>query len=221
MTKQFWIILLVIAVILGGVFVATKDKNGSTTAGSKSAPTEHIEGSNKTGVKLVEYGDYQCPACGTFYTTVHQVTDTYRDRIQFQFRNLPLTQLHPNAFSAARAAEAAGLQGKYFEMHDMLYNNQNTWAQSTSPLVLFEQYAKQLGLNVTTFKADYASSKVNDAINADSAAFAKTGAEMATPSFFINGKQVNNSKLVDAQGQPSVEQFSKVIDEAIAAQAKQ
>src|SRR6185437_12222322 len=122
MSKQFWIILAAIIVILGGIVFVTNHNKPSTGAGN-GKPTNHVEGISPTGAKLIEYGDYQCPVCGSFYSTVKQVAAKYDKTVVFQFRNLPLTSLHPNAFAAARAAEAAGLQGKYWEMHDMLYQN--------------------------------------------------------------------------------------------------
>lgn len=219
MSKQFWAVVAVLVVVFFGAIIFNNNrKDGSS--GSTGTATNHVEGSTSSGVKLVEYGDYQCPACGAFYQTVKDTVAKYQDRIQFQFRNLPLTSLHPNAFAGARAAEAAGLQGKYFEMHDMLYENQTVWSEARNPMTYFESYAKSLKLNVTQFKTDYASSKVNSSINADMAAFDKTGAEKATPSFFLDGKNVSTTKLVDSSGQPSVDAFSKVLDAAIAAKAK-
>lgn len=218
MSKQFWAILLVIVAVFIGIVAFSGKKDGGTT--SKATATNHVEGTNSTGVKLVEYGDYQCPVCGLYYSAVKQVAATYNDKIQFQFRNLPLTSLHPNAFAGARAAEAAGYQGKYWQMHDMLYENQNSWSQASNPTTFFNNYAKSLGLNVTQFTKDYASTKTNDAINADLAAFDKTGDEKATPTFYLNSKKVDLAQLVDSNNEPTVAKFSAVIDAAIAAQAK-
>lgn len=218
MSKQFWAIIAVLAVIfVGAILINNKDDSSGGKAGT---PTNHVVGSTSSGVKLQEYGDYQCPACGAFYESVRDTVAKYQDKIQFQFSNLPLTSLHPNAYAGARAAEAAGLQGKYFEMHDMLYENQAAWSEASSPMTFFESYAKNLGLDVGKFKADFASSKVNNAISTDLAAFDKTKAEKATPTFFLDGKQLTTTQLVDAQGQPSVDAFSKLIDAAIAAKAK-
>lgn len=219
MSKQFWIALLVIAAILGGIlFVSNRHK--PPTGGSSGTPTQHVEGKGTTGVKLVEYGDYECPVCGSFYEAVKETAAKYSDQITFQFRNLPLTQIHQNAFAGARAAEAAGLQNKYWEMHDLLYTNQNAWSQASDPKSFFDNYASQLGLNITRFDADYASESVNNAINADLNAFHQTGDDMATPTFYLDGKKLDNTKLVDASGQPSVTAFSTVIDAEIAAKSK-
>lgn len=216
MTKQFWIILAVIAVILGGIFVISNNKKaGAPSSTSAKAVSKHIEGDGKAGVTLQEYGDYQCPICGDFFNALQQVESKYNTQIHFQYSNLPLTQLHPNAFAAARAAEAAGLQGKYFPMHDLLYQNQSTWSTASNAQLYFDAYAQQLGLNIDQFKKDADSAKVNATINADIAAFNKTGDPMATPTFYLDGKKLDNAKLIDNTG-PSVAQFSKIIDAEIA-----
>ncbi|MCA9325451.1 thioredoxin domain-containing protein [Candidatus Saccharibacteria bacterium] len=214
MSKQFWAVLGVLAaVFIGIIFINNK---GSNTTSSNVQPTNHVIGSTSSGVLVMEYGDYQCPACGIFYQTVHDTISDYKDRVQFQFRNLPLTSLHPNAFAGARAAEAAALQGKFWEMHDQLYVNQNVWSSASDPMSYFRSYAQSLQLNMEKFTSDFASSHVNDLINADITAFEKTKADKATPTFFINGKQVDSNSLLDSSGQPSKEAFAKVIDEAIA-----
>ena len=221
MSKQFWAILLVIVAVFVGVIVFSGKKDNGGTGASTAAATNHIEGKGSTGVKLVEYGDYQCPICGLYYSTVKQVVEKYNDQIYFQFRNLPLPSLHPNAFAAARAAEAAGDQGKYFEMHDLLYQNQDTWSSASSPSSHFDGYAKSIGLDMTKYHTDFASSKTNNAINADVAAFDKTGDEKATPTFYLDGKKVDLASLVDSSNAPSADKFSAVLDQAIAAKKKQ
>lgn len=219
MDKRFWGILAVIAVIVLGAFWLTSDKKaGAPTGGGQ--PTQHVEGKNAKKVTLVEYGDYQCPVCGEYYQPVKDAVDKLSDDIQFQFRNLPLTSLHQNAYVAARAAEAAGLQGKYWQMHDMLYESQQSWSSLSDASKTFEGYAKQLGLNVETFKKDYMSERVNDLINADINAFKKTGQEQATPSFFLNGKYVGNSEFVGSNGQPTADKVMQVLKDAIAQQSK-
>jgi protein-disulfide isomerase len=228
MTKQFWGVVALVIVVLGGIFILSSNKaSAPSSSGSSNSnkPTEHIEGQGSTGVKLVEYGDYECPVCEAYYPTVKQVQSIYNQRIFFQFRNLPLTQLHPNAFAGARAAEAAALQNKFWQMHDLLYDNQNSWSQASSPQSFFVSYAKQLGLNVNRFKQDYASAQVNNSVNADLGQFPKdykaaTGAydptkNEATPTFFLDGKYVSNDKLVDSNNAPSISQFEKVINAEI------
>ncbi|HSX06299.1 MAG TPA: thioredoxin domain-containing protein [Candidatus Saccharimonadia bacterium] len=216
MDKRFWAVIGVIVVVFGGILVFhgnKQDNNGSSGA----KPTNHVEGKLDSKVTLVEYGDYECPVCEGYFATVQQVQQKYNDSVKFQFRNLPLSQIHPNAIAGARTAEAADLQGKFWQMHDLLYNQTNwqDWSSSNNPEPLFWNYAKELGLNVTKFKSDFASSKVNDRIQADVAEFAKTKQQEATPTFFLNGTYISNTKLVDNTGQPSVANFSQLLDAAL------
>ena len=208
MDKRFWVILIVIVLVFGGVFIASNNGKNSPSTSTTNTPTNHVEGQDKDKVTLVEYGDYQCPYCGEYAPVVSQIATAYAPYITFQFRNLPLTSLHPNAFASARAAEAAGLMGKFWQMNSLLYqenaayyaSNETaaSWVSSSSPLIYFDAFAKQLGLNVNTFNTDYASTAVNNSINSDVAAFAKTGAQEATPSFFINGKQIQPADAFSA-----------------------
>lgn len=222
MTKNFWIVL---AVIVLGFFGFAIYKNSSDSSGKKSGgtPTSHVKGSASSGVKLVEYGDYQCPGCGAYYPIAKEVFQKYENKIQFQFRNFPLSGIHPNAFAAARAAEAAGMQGKYWEMHDVLFEQnqayylqrQQTWVPASDPMPFFVDYANQIGLNIEKFKQDYKSAKVNAAVNADK----NRGEELevnSTPTFFLNGEKLTSDQLTDDNGQPSVEAFSQAIEAAIA-----
>jgi protein-disulfide isomerase len=213
-SKQFLAIIAVIVLIFAGIMVfGSKDSNksGSSSSGGAQA-SQHVKGAGTTGVTLVEYGDFQCPYCGQYFPIVEQVVSEYGDKIKFQFRNFPLQNAHPNAFAAARAAEAAGMQGKFFEMYSVLYQNQQQWAGASDPIPIFQLYAKQIGLNTTQFKQDYSSSKVNDTINADMAAGNKLNIQ-GTPTFFIDGKQV--------QVNQDVESFKKVLDAEITKKAPQ
>jgi protein-disulfide isomerase len=221
MDKRFLGILAVIVVIFIGIFAISQNSSSNSSSGSKSStssgPTNHVQGENSKNVTFVEYGDYECPVCETYYAPLKQAVTPLLPDIHFQFRNLPLSAIHQNAFAAARAAEAAGLQNKYWQMHDLLYENQNQWASQSSPQDTFNVYAQQLKLNVDQFKKDYISSKVNDAINADLAEFNKTGQDKATPTFFINGTYIPNSSLVDPQtNAPTAEQITKAIQAEIA-----
>jgi protein-disulfide isomerase len=228
MDKRFLTILGAIVIIFIGIFAFSQhtNKGGGSSSSGNAQPTNHVIGQGSSGVTLMEYGDYECPICGLYYPTVKQVQAQFNDEIYFQFRNLPLTSIHKNAFAGARAAEAAGLQGKYWQMHDALYENQDPngtsgWVASDNPLIYFTNFAKQIGLNVNQFNTDYASDKVNNSINADLAAFAKTGQEQATPTFFLDGKYVPNTDLIDpATGRPTADKFAQVINAEIAAKNK-
>jgi len=219
MDKRFLAILAGLVIIFIGVFAVSQHSSNKSTGGNSSGqPTNHIEGQGKKGVTLVEYGDYQCSACEAFSQTVQQVVAKYSTDITFQFRNLPLTSLHPNAFATARAAEAAGMQNKFWEMHNALYDaaNYQVWTTASNPVPLFDNYAQQLGLDVNKFKTDYSSEQVNGLINADMAAFKKTGQEQATPTYFLDGKKLDNNNLIDQQSGPSLDKFSQVIAAEIA-----
>lgn len=208
MDKRFWAIVGIIIAIFAGLLWVNGNKKDDTgnTSNTKATPTNHIEGKADSKVKLVEYGDFQCPYCGQYYPIVKQVTEKYQDKIAFQFRNLPLNQIHQNAYAGARAAEAADEQGKFWEMYDILYQKQSEWSDSKAPTTFFNTYAQQLGLNLDKFKKDFASSAVNNRINADKSEFNKTGEPLSTPTFFLNGKKIQAT---------SVDEFSKLIDEAL------
>jgi protein-disulfide isomerase len=220
MSKQFWAVIIVIIIVLGGIFFITNNKSSSSSSNSSSngQPSHHVEGEGKDDINLVEYGDYECPYCGEYFSTVKQIETEYNTEITFQFVNFPLVSIHQNAFAGARAAEAAALQGQFWQMHDLLYEeNQvyydsnetaSTWVGASNPESYFDEYAKQLGLNVNEFEQDYASSAVNNTINADMAKGNKLGID-ATPTFYLDGKQI--------QVDDSVTAFEKVINAAITA----
>ena len=213
MSKQFWGVIILVLVALGGIAVLNKHDSPVSKANASNKPTNHITGAGSKHVTLVAYEDFQCPFCGQYYPTVRQVTETYKHDITFQFRHFPITSLHQNAFAASRAAEAAGLQDKpgestkFYAMFDALYQSQQQWSVSNAPQSTFEQYASLLKLDVAKFKVDYASSQVNDAINADMSEATRLGVT-GTPTFFLDGKQVQIPNTVAA--------FSKAIDAEIA-----
>jgi protein-disulfide isomerase len=220
MDRRFLAILAGLAIVFIGIFAFSQRSNNSSSGNSSSngQPTNHVEGQSQKKVTLVEYADYQCSACESFEPTVQALIAKYSNDITFQFRNLPLTSLHPNAFAAARAAEAAGLQNKFWQMHDALYSASNwqTWISASNPQTFFDSYGQQLGLDIIKFNNDYSSEQVNSLINADVAAFKKTGQEMATPTYFLDGKVLDNNNLIDQQSGPSLDKFSAVIAAEIA-----
>jgi protein-disulfide isomerase len=211
MSRRFLIILAALVVVFGGLLVFNKRKANAPADGDTNTAaaqlTEHkIEGS--TGVTLIEYGDFECPACGLYYPTVQQLKEKYKGKVTFQFRHFPLTEIHQNALISARAAEAAGLQGKFFEMHDRLYEGQQAWKSETNPTSIFEQYAQSLGLDINKFREDMRSERVNDIVQADRAE-ARKQKYSSTPTFILDGKKL--------EPEPSVDYFSKLLDEAIKA----
>jgi protein-disulfide isomerase len=200
-SKKAWIIFAVICVaVLGGLVYASNrnkldvsnvDTNALSAASEASGNiADHVFGKADSQVVLYEYGDYQCPGCGSAYPTVKKLTEKYQGQIAFVFRNFPIASKHPNARAASAAAEAAGLQGKFWEMHDLLYENQAAWQSlsTTDRGPFFVEYAKQLGLDEARFKKDVESTNVSQKINFDQAVGKKAGAD-ATPTFVLNGKK--------------------------------
>ena len=153
------------------------------------AQPPHVKGRQSAPVVLEEFGDYQCPPCGMMHPVLKKITEDYGERVAVVFRNFPLQKIHKNAFSAARAAEAAGVQGRFWEMNDIIYKNQKQWSESPEPRPLFESYARQLGLDIDKFKADADKPETAARIMADfqrGDALGVTG----TPSIFLNGRQL-------------------------------
>lgn len=208
MNSRFVAIMAVL--VLGFVGFIVFSKNSENNAGSTAGQTsKHTYGEGKKQVTLVEYGDFECPACAAYYPVVKQVKEKYKEDITFQFVNFPLTSIHLNAMAAHRAAEAADKQGKFWEMHDLLYEQRDSWISEGNAVSRLEKFAEQLGLDMTKFREDAASSSANDTIQAD----LKLGQEQkvtSTPTFFLDGKKLDNPPQ-DLDG------FSKIIDEAIKA----
>lgn len=199
MDKKGWIIFSVIVVaILGGlVLLSGKNKIDVSTVNTKKVQSstessgniaDHVFGKKDSKVILVEYGDFQCPACFGAHPNVQALSEKYKDQVAFVFRNFPLTSIHPNALAAAAASEAAGLQGKYWEMNNSLYDNQDTWKNATiqERSSAFLELAKKLGLDTDRFTKDISSQSVTKKINFDTALGKKDGVS-GTPSFTING----------------------------------
>src|SRR5579862_7735455 len=142
---------------------------------------DHIQGAAQATLTLVEYGDYECPHCGRAYPIVKEVQERMGAALRFVFRNFPLTEAHPHAEHAAEAAEAAAAQGRFWEMHDMLYEHQD--ALEDEDLV---RYAKSLHLDVTRFVKEMEAGAYLERVRADFSSGVRSGVN-GTPTFFING----------------------------------
>ena len=199
MTQEVKIIagigIVTLAIIVGGVFFLNKPSKVSDSTQPKVSDEKLLVGdeSHKIAtdgakVTIVEFGDYQCPACGAAHPVVKQILNDYQGQITFVFRNFPLP-MHNNAKISAEAAEAAATQGKFWEMHGKLYETQNTWAESSKPLDLFVNYAQELGLDADKFKEDVDGNKYSDRINKDKSDGNALGVN-STPTFFINGEKL-------------------------------
>ena len=196
MSREAKILTAVLTAVVGGMIALFVGFGGGATAPTKVTDAgkllrsnSHTQGSGK--VKIVEFGDYQCPSCGAAYPIIKQLQTENPNDIALTYRNFPLTQLHANAQQAAEAAEAAGKQGKYFEMHDKLYETQKEWSTLSNPLDTYVFYAKGLGLDQDKFKQDIEAESYKQVIETDVADGTALGVN-ATPTFYINGKKMDS-----------------------------
>ena len=164
---------------------------------------DHVEGPAAAPLTLAEYGDYQCPYCGAAYPVVKRLQKTLGKNLRFVFRNFPLTQMHPYALIAAEAAEAAALQGKFWEMHDLLYERQAFLEPN-----IISVWAKSIGLDLEKFGNDIKQGVVQMRIKDDRQSGIRSGVN-GTPTFFINGTRYDSSPdydtlLVTLESEPSL-----------------
>lgn len=208
MTTELKIMLAIgvctLGLFAGGIYWMSQVQNPANVA---VAPEKLITADSQTigpataPVTLVEFGDYQCPSCSTANTTVKAILAQHPDKIRFVFRHFPLTQ-HQHAQLAAQAAEAAGVQGKYWEMHHWLYEHQAEWSESTNPQSLFSAAAGTLGLNVESFNQTIQNKTHAGKIQQGVADGMSIGVD-STPSFYLNGKPFQGSM---AQLKAAIEQ---------------
>jgi protein-disulfide isomerase len=144
-------------------------------------PADQTQGNEQAAIKLVEYGDYQCPYCADAYPVIKEIQSTFGDQILFVFRNFPLQESHRYANIAAQAAEAAGKQGKFWEMHDAIYENQQQLNDD-----YLDSLAEKLGLDMEQFEWDLNSEEITNKVEDDFESGVRSGVN-GTPSFFING----------------------------------
>ncbi|HEX5704098.1 MAG TPA: thioredoxin domain-containing protein [Pyrinomonadaceae bacterium] len=205
----FIIIILVLVAGVAAFVIFSRQRgagNANTFANAQPQPTAASQAAsqsspgNATGytrpnvkvsspVVLEEYGDYQCPPCGILHPVLKQIEHEYGDQVRFVFRHFPLTKIHKNAMMAAQAAEAAGNQGKFKQMHDRLYGTQNGWKDLSDARPTFIGYARELGLNVEQFTRDMDSSAVQQRIASDMQKGSGVGVS-GTPTVFIDGQML-------------------------------
>jgi len=199
----FLIILSVLGVALGSAWYLKRASTNNTPPSANSdtprpnipalvapgAEPAHTMGPVTAPVKLEEFGDFECPPCGQFHPVLKKMHEEFGDRLLVTFREFPLTAMHPHAVSAASAAEAAGLQGKFWEMHHMLYDNQKTWHEQFDVRPTFEGYAKQIGIDVERFKREINSDLVARRITEDGKR-ARSLNVGGTPTLFMNGREM-------------------------------
>lgn len=159
--------------------------------------TPNVKGENKAGITLVEFSDFQCPACGAVQPLVKEVLTTYGEQISFVYRHFPLRSIHKHAALAARASEAAGKQQSFFAYHDLLFDRQAQWSNLDDPTSFFVELARELKLNEAQFKLDLADATLDSRIVTDERDGGIVGVS-ATPSFFVNGVKTDSQKLMSA-----------------------
>ena len=199
------IIALTIVILVGAVFFFTKTSSPSSTSGNsvpvsdeqkkllEVVPDDYIKGNKEASVTITEYLDFECEACGAYYPLVKQLAEEFKTDVRFVNRYFPLPG-HKNGLPAALAVEAAARQGKYWEMHDKLFNEQKNWGEKpVADPKIFEGYAQQIGLNMDQFKKDVVSKEVKDRVERDKNSGIRLGVS-GTPSFFLNGDKIPNPK---------------------------
>ncbi len=226
MFKDKWLVIGIVAtvvLVVGGVFLMTRGNTGSTSSTDKQVSSDilvpggvnetsgiengnYLSATSSAKVTLVEFGDYECPACVEYNPIVKQLLTDFSGKVNYVFRNFPLAQ-HKNAMISSQAAEAAGLQGKFWQMHNKLFESVSEWSASSDAKSIFVGYAQVLGLDVNKFKVDIDSSVVKDKVQRD----ANDGNLIKlseTPTFYLNGV-----KIKDLTG--DYEDFKKIVSDQL------
>lgn len=203
--------LAVALIVGGGIFGMVKlasrppqDKGPAITVGAVSAE-DWVKGNRDAKVVLIEYSDFQCPACAFYYPLLEKFAEEFGDKLALAYRHFPLPN-HQNAKSAAYAAEAAGRQEKFWEMHDLIFDNQTEWKDKRSADTIFINYAQILNLNLDQFKTNFASKEIRKKVEGAYQNSVRLGLN-STPTFFLNGMKISNPR--------NYEDFRGVITQAI------
>lgn len=204
------IIVAVIGLIKLSNAASTQPPPQTTAANMpKITSADNYQGSSTPKATVVEYADFQCPACKAEYPIVKQLTSDYKTKqVMFVYRYFPLEQVHKNALASAKAAYAAGKQGKFWEMHDKLFETQDSWADTDNAADTFAGFAKDLQLNMDQYNKDVNSSEAGKVITDSENGGINAGVN-ATPTFFINGQKLNSDVP------PSYDQLKQLIDEQL------
>lgn len=201
MSKQTdrWIKRIVVALSLGVIVVgfiwlikSDVQNNQQTSANLEvdlAGGGDWVRGNENAQVVVVEFSDFQCPACAAYEPVVDRMMEELGDQVAVVYRHYPLTSIHKNAQLAAQASEAAGRQGKFWEMHDKLFLQQTVWAEVTDPTEIFVEYAAEVGVNTEQFLADLNSDQVKELVAEDVTSGNRLGIQ-GTPTFYVNGKKM-------------------------------
>ena len=203
--KRYVPIVIIVIVLLAALGVtwmllrssrqaANVNANANTASpGSEPAGAEppHVRGNPSAPVTVEEFADFQCPSCGAYYPELKKIESEFGENLRVIFRERPLVPPHQHALIAAQAAEAAGLQNRFWEMHDKLYENQKTWSEATDLVPIFVDYAKQIGLDTDRFMKDLNGETVATRIFQDGKRVHALNVN-STPTFFVNGKEAKD-----------------------------
>lgn len=206
-------ILITVVVLVGGIGLLAVSSGDSLSTEEKEAilvkEDSHIAGNPKSNIEVVEFSDFECSACATYYPELKQIKEEYSEDITFVYRHFPLRSIHPNAQRAAEASEAAAAQDKFWEYHDILFENQTEWATISNTEELnkkFTEYAKDIELeDLEKFAQDIANRTYQDRVNQD-LADAESLNLRGTPTVFLNGKRTAN---------PTYDSLSQQINELL------
>ncbi|HYO90924.1 MAG TPA: thioredoxin domain-containing protein [Pyrinomonadaceae bacterium] len=194
-------VIVVAALLLRAPRQSTSPSQNQSATGRPTGPQAgavppRSKGNENAPVTIEEFGDLQCPPCAAMHPALQKIEKEYGERVRIVFRHFPLTQMHPYALEAAQAVEAAGVQGKFWEMHDWMYLQQEKWSTAPNARQMFLQQAQNLGLNVEKFRQDMNSQEVRQRIVQDYNRGISLGVT-GTPTLFINGKLVTSDQMTD------------------------
>jgi protein-disulfide isomerase len=214
--KPVMVIILAVAVAAGAAVYLSRQspETPETNAAPLTADVkggvqfDHFDGGRFRGpedaaVTLVEFGDYQCPSCAAYHPFVKEILNRYPKQVRLEFHHFPLVSIHPNSLAASKAAEAAGEQGHYWEMHDALFEYQTQWSDKPDPKPIFGAIANRIGINGTILVQTMESPRLQDRILKDVDQGNRAQVQ-AVPTFFIKGQQVHI--------RASIEDFVQVIE---------
>lgn len=204
--KWIAIIFIIVGSISGIFWGGSSEPAAPANETLSTVPDDWTKGNKDAPVTLVEYLDFECEACGAYYPVVKRLSEEYKDEVKFVVRYFPLPG-HKNSMTSALAVEAAGRQGRYWEMNNIVFENQRDWGEKpVADPKIFENYARQIGLDIDQYSEDIASQELKDRIERDRSAGKKLDIT-GTPTFFLNGKKINNPR--------GYEDFKALIETAI------
>lgn len=185
---------VLIALILGlfaGLFFLTRQGSQTIDNPFEISSIDNVKGNADAKITLIEYSDFQCPACANYYPLIKQLTTDFPNDVRIVYRHFPLTSIHPLAIPSAQVSEAAARQNRFWEMHDLLFQNQTNWVNDPKPMEKFKEYARILNLDMNQFEKDFNSKQTKRKISTDRL-LANRLELRGTPTFFLNGEKIQN-----------------------------